>query len=134
MTTLFLFNMKKYRCLHKMLLCKRVCNSKVVRVPRQSTSTSKSIIVRSSRKPEEIIPILKDAIDHANEACVSTTTVECAIKWDEVDELTKAYRKAVEAVDAVDALDAKELEEETVTTTLYNFPPVKNANSWDVLL
>ena len=117
-----------------MLLCKRVCNSKVVRVPRQSTSTSKSIIVRSSRKPEEIIPILKDAIDHANEACVSTTTVECAIKWDEVDELTKAYRKAVEAVDAVDALDAKELEEETVTTTLYNFPPVKNANSWDVLL
>lgn len=102
------------------------------KVPRKN---EKHYIPQSSKKHEIIAPLLKQAIDAANETCLSPDAkdIECSVKWDEVHELTKAYRNAVEQ--QKESRESQENQEEmTVLEPPFNYPPIKNPNSWDVLL
>jgi hypothetical protein len=66
--------------------------------------------------------LLDEAIKHANEACGAEDSrhTDCVIAWDEVNDLTKAYRQIVE----------KEKKEEVQDDFITRLTP----NSWDVLI
>lgn len=77
-------------------------------------------------KPSTVISdverLLDKAIEHANEACGADNSrdIDCVVAWDEVNDLTKAYRQAVE----------KEKKEEIEDDFMTRLTP----NSWDVLI
>lgn len=112
-------------------------STRQIRLGQSADARARYIAMYSSQKPEAIVPLLKQAIDNANKTCMSPSTkdIECIIKWDEVDELTKAYRKAVEHVKLSDEAEQEQVQEEmTFLGKTYKYPPQKNANSWDVLM
>lgn len=80
-----------------------------------------------SPKPSTVVSdverLLDKAIEHANEACNSENArdTDCVIAWDEVNDLTKAYRQIVEKEKKED------IEEQDFITRL-------TPNSWDVLI
>jgi hypothetical protein len=80
----------------------------------------------SSPKPSttvvDVERLLDEAIRHANEACGAEDSrdTDCVIAWDEVNDLTKAYRQIIDK-------EENEKKEQDFMTRL-------TPNSWDVLI
>lgn len=60
-----------------------------------------SLIVRkSSKSPQQLSDMMYQAVDTANNACndPKITDTECLVLWDVVDDISKAYNKALDEV------------------------------------
>lgn len=70
------------------------------RVPTFRPSTRKMSIMRSSKSPQKLNEMMHEAIDTANKACVDplVTDTECLVLWDVVNDIDKAYNKAMDEV------------------------------------
>lgn len=81
--------------------------------------TSLTSVRCSKNNTNEMISLLKTAIENANIVCIDpvNSDTECMIMWDEVDEITKALHKTIENKKCDEEKDKKMVD-----------------NSWDVLM
>jgi mannose-6-phosphate isomerase class I len=58
------------------------------------------MVRRSTKSPQELNEMMHQALDTANKACndPKVTDTECLVLWDVVDDISKAYNKAVDEV------------------------------------
>jgi hypothetical protein len=68
--------------------------------PLQLTKVRSSVVVRSSKSPEQLHEMMLDAMRKANYTCSdpSVSDNECAVMWDKFDDLNKAYSQAVDDI------------------------------------
>lgn len=67
----------------------------------------------SSKSPQQLSEMMHQALDDANKACVDpkVTDTECLILWDVVDDISKAYNKAIDEVFIEELKNKKPLKE-----------------------
>lgn len=72
----------------------RVINSHSIKTVHRKNN----FIIKASKTPKEIKELIKKELDKANEVCcdINRSDVDCMLQWDIVDDLSIAYRKAVE--------------------------------------
>ncbi len=72
----------------------------------------KRVITQSSKSSFELVHMLKGSIDKANTVCSDMAHVDdvCMIHWDEVEDLTAAYYKALDK----EKIDKDSIEVETI--------------------
>lgn len=80
--------------------------SRVSRVRTLSGNVRPITMVKSSKTPQELNNMMRDAIQQANAACndPDTRDLDCMLQWDAVDDITKAYNKAVDEVTSQDVV------------------------------
>lgn len=62
------------------------------------SKTRKNYVVRTSKTPQEIKDMIKAELAKANDVCcdMNKSDIDCMLQWDIVDDLSFAYRRAVE--------------------------------------
>ncbi len=75
-----------------------IISSHVPRMKMVSGNVRPVTLIKSSKTPQELNYLMRDAIQQANAACNDPDThdLDCMLQWDAVDEITKAYNKAVD--------------------------------------
>lgn len=58
----------------------------------------RNLVVKASKSPQEIKELLKKEIAKANDVCCDMTKsdLDCMLQWDTIDDLSHAYRSALE--------------------------------------
>lgn len=87
-----------------------VARTKVLTIRPSSRKTS---VIRSSKSPQKLNEMMQEAIDAANKACVDplVTDTECLVLWDVVNDIDKAYNKAMDEVLSEDVKNVKPTKE-----------------------
>lgn len=61
-------------------------------------NSRKRFVVKASKTPQEIKEMIRTELAIANDVCcdINKSDLDCMIQWDVVDDLSFAYRRAVE--------------------------------------
>ena len=64
----------------------------------RSCRVRNSVVVKATRKSQDIKELLQKEIAKANDVCcdMSKSDVDCMLQWDVINDLSQAYRSAVE--------------------------------------
>lgn len=64
----------------------------------RSNRVRKNFVVRASKSSQEIKELLRKELTKANDVCCDMTKsdLDCMLQWDIIDDLSHAYRNAVE--------------------------------------
>lgn len=65
---------------------------------KRSYKLKRNLVVRASKSSQEIKDLLRKELAKANDVCcdMNKTDLDCMLQWDVIDDLSHAYRNAVE--------------------------------------